>query len=724
MNKFYSWPIRVHLTILIALIVVPSISLIIYSGMAQRHEEIAGAKTELLRFVNDIAGQQQTMVAGVKQLGITLSLLPAIRSRNTATVTTLLVDLLRQNPQYTNIIVGDRSGLVWASGVPLKGKLYVGDRRHYQDALRTGMFSSGEYVIGRVTKKPVMIFGYPVKNASNKVIAVIGVTLNLEYTQQVFEKLSFPSGASFSLLDHQGIILVRNLNDPVSEKLVGRRDTMEELFTKMTKGLDEGTYEAMGNDGNPRLVAYKRISLPHESEPYLYVRSSIPLISATSKATAAMFKSLSVFVLLFLIGLFLAWFIGKRIIVNPVIVLKKASEQLAAGADTVNVSHVVTGGELGELARTFDDMAGALVRRETALRESEQRWAITLASIGDAVIATDEAGNITFMNAVAEELTGWTLINASQRPLQEVFRIINEQTRQEVENPAAKALREGTVVGLANHTVLVRKDGAEVPIDDSGAPIRDADGKTLGFVLVFRDITDHKQAEAEEERLLAELAEERTRWQTTVENMLDPVTLCDAEGRATYMNPAYEQLIKRSIAQGLTIEDHPEYYQLYRPDGTLFPAEELPLQKAARTGENVRNVELIQRSANGQEFAAIFSAAPLRNEEGKVTGAVAIGHDMTELKRTEKALKNAYADLEERVKERTYELSEAYEILQREVNERKKWRNTSPGSRNWKHWEPSLAVLPMILTTSLQVLSVLQRWCMKTLFPEVPNIEN
>ena len=177
--------------------------------------------------------------------------------------------------------------------------------------------------------------------------------------------------------------------------------------------------------------------------------------------------------------------------------------------------------------------------------------------------------------------------------------------------------------------------------------------RLMGVVLVFRDITEHKQAEAEEERLLAELAEEKTRWQTTVENMLDPVTLCDAEGRATYMNPAYEQLIKRSIAQGLTIEDHPEYYQLYRPDGTLFPAEELPLQKAARTGENVRNVELIQRSANGREFAAIFSAAPLRNAEGKVTGAVAIGHDITELKRTEKALKNAYADLEERVQERT-----------------------------------------------------------------------
>ena len=132
---------------------------------------------------------------------------------------------------------------------------------------------------------------------------------------------------------------------------------------------------------------------------------------------------------------------------------------------------------------------------EFALREGEQRWATTLASIGDAVIATDVAGKITFMNGVAEGLTGWTLHDAYEKPVIEVFNIINEQTRREVENPVTKVLREGMIVGLANHTILVRKDGKEVPIDDSGAPIRDADGKSMGVVLVFRDITERKRAE-------------------------------------------------------------------------------------------------------------------------------------------------------------------------------------------------------------------------------------
>ncbi|MGA2109550.1 MAG: PAS domain S-box protein [Syntrophorhabdales bacterium] len=134
-------------------------------------------------------------------------------------------------------------------------------------------------------------------------------------------------------------------------------------------------------------------------------------------------------------------------------------------------------------------------RAEQVKRQYEQRWATTLSSIGDAVIATDVAGRITFMNPVAEGLTGWALRDALMKPATEIFDIVNEQTRRAVESPVAKVLREGTVVGLANHTILVRKDGAEVPIDDSGAPIRGGDGNTTGVVLVFRDITERKRLE-------------------------------------------------------------------------------------------------------------------------------------------------------------------------------------------------------------------------------------
>ncbi|RPJ10333.1 MAG: PAS domain S-box protein, partial [Deltaproteobacteria bacterium] len=130
-----------------------------------------------------------------------------------------------------------------------------------------------------------------------------------------------------------------------------------------------------------------------------------------------------------------------------------------------------------------------------ALRESEERWAVTLSSIGDAVITSDTNGRVTFMNPVAEKLTGWSLAEAAGKPVQEVFRIVNEHTRAVVDDPVSKVLQTGLIVGLANHTVLLRKGGGEIPIDDSGAPIRDAEGRVFGVVLIFRDITERKQAE-------------------------------------------------------------------------------------------------------------------------------------------------------------------------------------------------------------------------------------
>ena len=148
------------------------------------------------------------------------------------------------------------------------------------------------------------------------------------------------------------------------------------------------------------------------------------------------------------------------------------------------------------------------VRRRAAvtrsLRESEERLRVTLRSIGDAVIATDARGDVVFMNRPAEVLTAWTEEVARGHALDEIFRIVNEDSRATVDSPVARVLREGRVVGLANHTLLLSREGTETPIDDSGAPIRDADGEIMGVVLVFRDVTDRKRQEEEHGQLRRE----------------------------------------------------------------------------------------------------------------------------------------------------------------------------------------------------------------------------
>src|SRR5262249_51553032 len=147
----------------------------------------------------------------------------------------------------------------------------------------------------------------------------------------------------------------------------------------------------------------------------------------------------------------------------------------------------------------FEARRGA--QRQAELRREELQ--VTLSSIGDAVITTDNAGRVTSLNPVAVELTGWSPDEARGRPLLEVFRIGNEETRVVLEDPVRKVLAQRRVVGLANHTVLISKAGIERPIDDSGAPILGVDGEVLGVVLIFRDIGERRAADKARARLAA-----------------------------------------------------------------------------------------------------------------------------------------------------------------------------------------------------------------------------
>ena len=147
------------------------------------------------------------------------------------------------------------------------------------------------------------------------------------------------------------------------------------------------------------------------------------------------------------------------------------------------------------LEQRVQERTQELLQSTEALRAERELLHITLASIGDGVIVTDTQGRVTFLNGVAESLTGWTTTDAAGLTLEHVFHIVNEETRQPVANPAIRALEEGVIVGLANHTLLVARDGTERPIDDSAAPIRGNVGAIRGAVLVFRDIKDRKQAE-------------------------------------------------------------------------------------------------------------------------------------------------------------------------------------------------------------------------------------
>ncbi|MBD3193657.1 MAG: PAS domain S-box protein [Candidatus Lokiarchaeota archaeon] len=143
----------------------------------------------------------------------------------------------------------------------------------------------------------------------------------------------------------------------------------------------------------------------------------------------------------------------------------------------------------------FQKIMESIQKYASKLEKSEKWFSTVLKSIGDAVIVTNESGFIQFLNPVAEKLTGWNSDSAFNKPLRKVFHIINEDTREPLENPVTKVIHKKIVIGLANHTILISKDGREIPIDDSGAPITNDEGNIIGIVLVFRDISERRKAE-------------------------------------------------------------------------------------------------------------------------------------------------------------------------------------------------------------------------------------
>jgi PAS domain S-box-containing protein len=275
-------------------------------------------------------------------------------------------------------------------------------------------------------------------------------------------------------------------------------------------------------------------------------------------------------------------------------------------------------------------MAEAWHRSKAALSrskdiESEQReWLqVTLSSIGDAVIATDANGRVTFVNAIAQSLTGWEQAEARGKPVENVFNIVNENTRVTVESPVTKVLREGLIVGLANHTILIRKDGTEVPLDDSGAPIKDNEGNIIGVVLVFRDITERKQAD-----------EAVRKWEQVFEHASWGVVIASAtDNTLQAVNPAYAEM------HGYTVDElrgMPIAFTMAPEAQGQWPER---LRITHDSGHNV--YESLHVRKDGTRFPVLMDITTIKDKEGKILYRAASLQDITERKRAEDAVRKS-----------------------------------------------------------------------------------
>ena len=273
-----------------------------------------------------------------------------------------------------------------------------------------------------------------------------------------------------------------------------------------------------------------------------------------------------------------------------------------------------------ETARVAAEKSAQVARRaQSDERRQREQLHVTLSSIGDAVIVTDVNGHVTFLNPVAQVLTGWGQVEAVGKPLENIFHIVNEETRQPAENPVAKVLREGAIVGLANHTVLIAKYGAERPIDDSAAPIRGEDGKVAGVVLVFRDVSEARQA-IETRLRLAAIVESSD--DAIISKTLGGTIVSWNQGAERLYGYTAEEMIGKSIAM-IVPTDHPD---------------ELPaIVEKLKRGERLEHYETVRVRKDGTRVDVSLTISPIKNSEGKVIGASKIARDITMSKREAEA---------------------------------------------------------------------------------------
>jgi PAS domain S-box-containing protein len=271
----------------------------------------------------------------------------------------------------------------------------------------------------------------------------------------------------------------------------------------------------------------------------------------------------------------------------------------------------------------FGEALRAAQRRADQQREFLR---VTFSSMGDAVIVTDAGGRVASLNPVAAALTGWAQEEAAGRPLEEVFRIVNEQTRHPVENPVKKVLAEGKVVGLADHTTLIANDGKERPVDDSAAPIKDAQGHVLGAVLIFRDITARRRAEAARDRAEQHL-------HIVTDAMSAPVTRCSRDLRYLWVSKPYADFIGRPRGEiiGRPIRDvlGEEVFRQLRP---RF--------EQVLSGRKVSYEEEVDYPGVGRRWVNA-TYTPTVGATGVPDGWVAVVLDVTEQKRAVEQLRRA-----------------------------------------------------------------------------------
>lgn len=505
------------------------------------------------------------------------------------------------------VFATDANGTAIAD-VPLSagriGTNYI-DRDSVSVPLKTGKTVIGRPAMGKKLGAPIVSIVAPIRHTNGTVMGTLVATVNLgkpNFLDKITQDRYGQTGGYLLIAPQHRLIVTATDKSRMMQPLPP--PDVNTMHDRYMRGF-EGYGIAVNAAGVEELSAAKGIPAAG-----WFVASVLPTAEAFAPIEDMRQRMFWVTLVLTLLTGALTWWILKREL-SPLVATADAMTALANSNKIEQPLSAHRLDEIGQLIRGFNHILLRWTQREAALRTSQQNLAITLNSIGEAVIATDVMGRITHMNPVAERLSGCTLAAMGGQMLTDVFRIVNVATRQPVVNPVQRVIEHGQVVGLTNHSVLLAKGGQEYQIADSAAPIRNAAGDIVGVVLVFSDVTEKYRQEAAL-RIAAKTFESQ---QGTL--------ITDAQRVILQVNKAFTDITGYGAEEA--VGQNPRILKSDRHDSAYYAAMYQTLESTGAWAGEIWN-----RRKNGEIYPEWLNVSVVKDDVGLTTHYVAIFTDISQ----------------------------------------------------------------------------------------------
>lgn len=625
MNKQFFRTVKAQLILLVLISLIPVLAILTYTAIDRRNMTIEDIKEEALQIASDISSQQRQVAESTRQLLMTLTKVPDVRNQNISASNRTFRELLNENPLYADIFTTNADGLILSSGrsfVPYS----VRERKYFKDIHRTHSYAVGEYIVGGITKRSVLPFAYPIMGNDGKINGAVVAGVDLQRYGDLFSGARLPAGSELVLTDHRGM---RLFTRPENEKHAGTTD-VPDIFKLMSGDNDEGTLTATGVDGLERLYAYKSLRLSDNEAPYLFIRISIPKKTALAPHGKLFFRNFTAIGFAGIVALIAAWLIGSLVISRQVQRLTETTQSLGLGDLKARTGLKYEDGEMGQLAKAFDEMALKLEQKEVdrkiaeeALKESQERYRTAIEYSNDGV-ALVEGDKLIFVNKrmveifgyeTSDELIGQTVALTVHPDDTEMVLNINRKRQNGEHVPSRYAFK-----GIKKNGSVMHIEVSATRVNYKGAPV------ALAYL---RDITERKLSA----KLLRETED---KYRSIFENAVEGMFQTTPDGHFITANPALAKMYGFESPQELldTITDVEN--QMY-----VNPEDRKTMQNLYVTQGFVSNFVTQLYRKDGKKIWISMSARAVKNIQGEIVRYEGTVEDITQSKELEDALKMA-----------------------------------------------------------------------------------